>query len=163
MIDLKLILVRQSYWSLLGIYCNSKYYIFISVYLLDCVQHHSYSINLLKHCMVFITYYITRRTSQLHQSLSQVLSLCATISASIKTEKVEGPTICLTFLGIVLDILTMDPSISSEQKSPEQKSSLLTAIHTFCKAKNALNKSCYLSLASHPLHAKWFQQAMSVN
>ena len=53
-----------------------------------------------------------------------MLSLCNRIGAPIKTEKVEGPTTRLTFLGIVLNTITMEASISSERKS-----SLLTAIN----------------------------------
>jgi len=49
-----------------------------------------------------------------HENLSQMLSLCNRIGAPIKTEKVEGPTTCLTFLGIVLNTNTMEASISSK-------------------------------------------------
>ena len=72
-----------------------------------------------------------------HQNLSQMLSLCARIGAPIK---VEGPTARLTFLGIMLDTVIMKASISSEQKS-----SLLTAIHTFCKS-NKCTKRDLLSI-----------------
>ena len=37
-----------------------------------------------------------------------MLSLCARIGGPIKTEKVEGPTTRLKFLGIVLDTVTME-------------------------------------------------------
>ena len=53
-------------------------------------------------------------------------SLCQAIGAPIKEEKVEGPTTSLTFLGIVLDTLSMEASMSVECKT-----SLLTAIHSF--------------------------------
>ena len=55
--------------------------------------------------------------NECHRNLSQMLSLCDRIGASIKTEKV---TTCLTFL---LDTITMEASITTECKS-----SLLTAI-----------------------------------
>ena len=89
--------------------------------------------------MEFITCYITWMTfftagpassNICHQNLSEMLSLCSRIGAPIKTEKVEGPTTCLTFLGIVLDTVTMEASISSERKA-----SLLTAIHSFCSLR----------------------------
>ena len=51
-------------------------------------------------------------------------SLCQAIGAPIKEEKVEGPTTRLTFLGIVLDTVSMEASISVERKT-----SLLTAVH----------------------------------
>ena len=59
-----------------------------------------------------------------------MLSLCDRIGAPIKTENVEGPTTHLTFLGIVLDTVTMEASITTEHKS-----SLLTAIHFICTLK----------------------------
>ena len=64
-----------------------------------------------------------------------MLSLCNRIGASIKTEKVEGPTTRLTFLGIVLDTITMVASISSERKS-----SLLTAINSFRTSKKCTKR-----------------------
>ena len=65
-----------------------------------------------------------------HQHLSKMLSLCSRIGAPIKTEKVKGLTTCLTFLGIVLDTVTVEASISSECKA-----SLLTAICSFCSLR----------------------------
>ena len=61
-----------------------------------------------------------------HHNLSAMKSLCQAIGAPIKEEKVEGPTTRLTFLGIVLDTVSMEASISVERKT-----SLLTAIHSF--------------------------------
>lgn len=65
-----------------------------------------------------------------HHNLSQMLSLCDRIGAPIKTEKVEGPTTRITFLGIVLDTVSMEADISSEYKA-----SLLRAIYFFCTLK----------------------------
>ena len=53
-------------------------------------------------------------------------SLCQAIGAPIKEEKVEGTTTRLTFLGIALDTVSMEASVSVEHKT-----SLLTAIHSF--------------------------------
>ena len=75
-----------------------------------------------------------------------MMSLYEAIGASIKAEKVEGSTTCLTSLGIVLNITSMKPSGSSKCKA-----SLLTAICSFCTL-NARNDSCLL--ASSPLPAK---------
>ena len=90
-----------------------------------------------------------------HQNLSQMLSLCDRISAPIKTEKVEGPTTYLTFLGIVLDTVTMEASILFERKV-----SLLTAIHTFCKANKCTKRDLLsiigkLSFACKVVPAGW--------
>ena len=61
-----------------------------------------------------------------HHNLSAMRSLYQAIGAPIKEEKVEGPTTRLTFLGIVLDTVSMEASISIECKT-----SLLTAIQSF--------------------------------
>ena len=45
-----------------------------------------------------------------------MLSLCRYLNAPVKTSKVEGPTTNLTFLGIVINMNTMQASISMERK-----------------------------------------------
>ena len=63
--------------------------------------------------------------------LWQIIIICVTESGpSLRWKKVEGPTTRLTFLDIVLDTITMEASITTERKS-----SLLTAIHSFCTLK----------------------------
>ena len=49
-------------------------------------------------------------------NLMIMLSLCEHINAPIKPSKIEGPSICLSFLGIVIDITNMQASISEEHK-----------------------------------------------
>jgi len=49
-------------------------------------------------------------------NLSAMFTLCDRINAPIKMSKVEGPTTSLTFLGIRLNTITMEASISSEKK-----------------------------------------------
>ena len=56
-----------------------------------------------------------------------MLSLCNSINAPLKLEKVEGPTTCLTFLGIQIDTITMQASISTDKK----QALLLHALHNF--------------------------------
>ena len=153
-IDLKnafrLIPVRQSDWNLLGIHWKDKYYIdtclpfglrsapFIFNQLADAIHwilQHQYGVHHLLHYLDdFLTAGLAH-SNTCHQNLSQMLSLCDKIGAPIKTEKVEGPTTCLTFLGIVLNTETMEASISSERKE-----SLLTAIHHFCTLKKCTKR-----------------------
>ena len=45
-----------------------------------------------------------------------MLSLCERINAPIKSSKIEGPTTSITFLGIHLDTIAMEASITSERK-----------------------------------------------
>ena len=81
-----------------------------------------------------------------NHNLTAMKSLCQAIGAPIKDEKVEGPTTRLTFLGIILDTVSMEASVSVERKT-----SLLTAIHSFHTfTSNHL-------LANFPLLARCYQ------
>ena len=148
-IDLKnpfqLIPVQQSDWNLLGIHWRDRYYIdtylpfglhsapFLFNQLADTIYwilHQQYGVH---HLLHYLDNFLTAgppNSNACHQNLSYMLSLCNRIGALIKTEKVEGPTARLTFMGIVLDTITMEASISSEWKS-----SLLTAINSFRTSK----------------------------
>ena len=49
-------------------------------------------------------------------NLQVMFSLCEDIQALIKLSKVEGPTTSMTFLGIHLNSITMESSISADRK-----------------------------------------------
>ena len=50
------------------------------------------------------------------QNLNAMLSLCEKINSPVKSSKIEGPSTSLTFLGIHLDTVTMEASITAERK-----------------------------------------------
>ena len=58
------------------------------------------------------------------QNLQTMFALCDKINAPIQMSKVEGPSTTLTFLGIQLDTVTMEASIT-----PEKKLDLLHELH----------------------------------
>ena len=58
------------------------------------------------------------------QNLNSMLALCECINAPIKSSKIEGPSTSITFLGIHLDIITMEASIT-----PECKKALLAELN----------------------------------
>ena len=142
---ISLIPVRQSDWNLLGIHWKDKYYIdtcppfglrsapFLFNQLANAIHwilQQQYGIH---HLLHYLDDFLTAgpaNSNTCQQNLSYMLSLCNKIGAPIKAEKVEGPATRLTFLGIVLDTVTMEASISSERKT-----ALLTAIHSFCASK----------------------------
>ena len=146
----RLIPIQQSDWNLLGIHWRDRYYIdtclpfglysasFLFNQLADTIYwilHQQYGVC---HLLHYLDNFLTAgppNSNACHQNLSYMLSLCSRIGARIKTEKVEGPTTRLTFLGIVLDTITMEASISSEQKS-----SLLTAINSFRTSKKCTKR-----------------------
>ncbi len=50
------------------------------------------------------------------ESMSTMLEVCSRLGAPVKPEKVEGPSTTLTFLGIQLDSVSMQASITAERK-----------------------------------------------
>ena len=50
------------------------------------------------------------------QNLQAMFTLCEKINAPIKMSKVEGSTTTLTFLGIQINTVTMEASITPEKK-----------------------------------------------
>ena len=146
----QLIPVQQSDWNLLGIHGRDRYYIdtclpfgrrlapFLFNQLSDAIHwilHQQYGV---RHLLHYLDDFLTAgppNSNACHQNLSYMLSLCNRTGAPIKIEKVEGPTTCLIFLGIVLDTIAMEASISSEQKS-----SLLTAINSFRTSKKCTKR-----------------------
>ena len=61
-----------------------------------------------------------------------MLSLCRKINAPVKP-KIEGPTTCLTFLGILIDTSTMTASITDERKQDLLSSLLQHSKYTKCQ------------------------------
>ena len=130
-IDLKnafrLIPVRQKDWNLLGIYWKSKYYIdtclpfglrsapFLFNQLADAIHwilKNNYEVHHLLHYLDDFLTAGSADSNACNHNLTAMKSLCQAIRASIKNEKVEGPTTRLTFLGIVLDTVSTEASIS---------------------------------------------------
>ena len=74
------------------------------------------------------------------QSLNAMLTLCNILNVPIKPSKVEGPTTLLTFLGIHLNTIAMEASITSERKQSLLQE--LSALH----ARNKCTKRELLSL-----------------
>ena len=69
-----------------------------------------------------------------------MLSLCQKINAPVKLTKVEGPSTNITFLGIVINTVTMTASISSERKQE-----LLSALQSMIERRKC-TKQQLLSL-----------------
>ena len=153
-IDLKnafhLIPVRQEDWNLLGIYWQNEYYIdtclpfglhsapFLFNQLADAIHWILQNNCDVYHLLHYLDDFLTAGPADSHtryHNLSAMKSLCHAIGAPIKEEKVEGPTTRITFLGIVLDIMSMEASISQERKT-----SLLTAILSFHSLKKCTKR-----------------------
>ena len=99
------------------------------------ILHQQYGV---RHLLHYLDDFLTAgppNSNASHQNLSYMLSLCNRTGTPIKTEKVEGPTTRLIFLGIVLDTIAMEASISSEWKL-----SLLTAINSFRTSKKCTKR-----------------------
>ena len=142
-IDLKhafrLIPVQQSDWNLLGIHGRDRYYID------TCLPFGRRSAPLINLPTLFTGYYINSMGFVIRYTTWTIFSLqalpipthaiktcltCCLFATELAHEKVEGPTTRLIFLGIVLNTITMEASISTKRKS-----SLLTAINSFRTSK----------------------------
>ena len=80
-------------------------------------------------------------------NLNSMLSLCERINAPIKLSKIEGPSTSITFLGIQLDTITMEASIT-----PQCKYAILAELNQLyrrcgCKKRELLSLIGKLSFA----------------
>ena len=158
-IDLKdafrLIPVRPTDWNLLGIHWQQNYYIDTCLpfglrsapYLfnrfssaLHWILEHNYGVQ---HLLHYLDDFFTAGPADsdvCEHSLNAMLTLCNILNVPIKPSKVEGPTTSLTFLGIHLNTITMEASITSERKQSLLQE--LSALH----ARNKCTKRELLSL-----------------
>ena len=131
---------------MLGIYWQNEYYIdtclplapFLFNQLADEIHwilQNNYDVY---HLLHYLDDFLTAGPADsdiCYHNLSAMKSLCHAIGAPIKEEKVEGPTMRITFLGIMLDTMSMEASISQERKT-----SLLTAILSFHSLKKCTKR-----------------------
>jgi len=86
-------------------------------------------------------------TNVYYNNLTTMLFLCERINAPIKPSKVEGPSTSLTFLGIHLNTVTMEASITLEWKQALLFE--LLQLRYQCKfTKRALNWEAFILLQS---------------
>ena len=142
-IDLKdafrLIPINPSDWNLLGIHWRNKFYIDTCLpfglrsapYLFNRLSRaihwiltNNYGVHHLVHYLdEFLTAGPTD-SAVCVQNLNAMLSVCEQINAPVKSSKIEGPSTSITFLGIHLNIVTMEANITAERKE-----SLLQELH----------------------------------
>ena len=158
-IDLKnafrLIPVHPNDWNLLGICWSNKFYIdtclpfglrsapFIFNQLsvaIHWILQHTYSVSHLLHYLDDFFTAGAPDTSECQNNLEAMLSVCQNTNAPVKLTKVEGPSTSITFLGIVINTITMTASISSERKQE-----LLSALQSMIECRKC-TKQQLLSL-----------------
>ena len=158
-IDLKnafrLIPVHPNDWNLLGICWRNKFY--IDTYLpfglrsapflfnqlsvaIHWILQHKYSVCHLLHYLDDFFTAGAPDSSECQNNLEAMLSLCQKINGPVKLTKVEGPSTNITFLGIVINTVTMTASISSERKQE-----LLSALQSMIERRKC-TKQQLLSL-----------------
>ena len=134
-IDLKdafrLIPVNPLDWNLLGIHWRGKFYIDTCLpfglrsapYLFNRLSQaihwiltNNYGVQ---HLLHYLDDFLTAGPADspvCSQNLNAMLTLCQNINAPVKTSKIEGQSTSITFLGIHLDTVTMEASITVERK-----------------------------------------------
>ena len=123
--------VRPQDWNLLGIKWRGKFYIdtclpfglrsapFLFNQLADAIHwslQHNYNV---RHVLHYLNDFFTAGSpgsTECADNLQSMLSLCTIINAPVKSSKIEGPSIRITFLGIVIDTDEMTAGISLERK-----------------------------------------------
>ena len=168
-LNFRLIPVHPSQWNLSGICRKSRFYVDTCLpfglrlipYLFNrlCEAIHWILVNKYSahHLLHYLDDFLTAGLPELpicSSNLNSMLSLCEHINSPIKSSKIEGPSTFITFLGIQLDTIAMEASIT-----PESKEALLVAN---CTGIIDVRKgSCSLLLVNSLLHAKWYHQAGS--
>lgn len=146
--------VSKEDWPLLGIYWRGNYYIDKCLpfglrsapYLfnllasgLEWILIHNYGLEWLLHYLDDLFTAGPPGTNICHRNMRCMLSLCSHVNAPVKPEKVEGPSTLITFLGILLDTVAMQASITLERKAEiVQALSELRGKHT-CTKKQLLS------------------------
>ena len=134
-IDLKdafrLIPINPSDWNLLGIHWRGKFYVDTCLpfglrsapYLFNRLSQmihwiltNNYEVQ---HLLYYLDDFLTAGPADspvCSRNLNAMLTLCQNINAPVKTSKIEGPSTSITFLGIHLNTVTMEASITAERK-----------------------------------------------
>ena len=134
-IDLKdafrLIPVHPSQWNLLGICWKTRFYIdtclpfglrsapYLFNRLSEAIQWILTNNYGVRHLLHYLDDFLTAgppASSICNRNLNSMLSLCERINAPVKSSKIEGPSTAITFLGIHLDTVAMEASITPERK-----------------------------------------------
>ena len=123
--------VRPADWNFLGIYWKHNFYIdtclpfklrsapylfnhFFSA--LHWILPHNYGVEYLLHYLDDFFIAGPVNSDECEQNLNFMVTLCRKLNVPIKPSKVEGPATSLTFLGIHLNTISMEASITSERK-----------------------------------------------
>ena len=125
----RLIPVHPSQWSLLGICCKTRFYVDTCLpfglrsapYLFNRLSEaiHWILVNKygVRHLLHYLDDFITAEPPDsltCSYNLDSMLLLCKCINAPIKSSKIVGPSTSITFLGIHLDTIAMEASITPE-------------------------------------------------
>ena len=144
--------VRPQDWHYLGIHWEGAYYIdkclpfglrsapYLFNLLAEAIEWiaiHNYGADQLIHYLDDFFTAGPPASQSCHENMRRILALCEHVNAPVKSEKVEGPTTTLTFLGIQLDSLTMQASITADRKD-ELLRELRSVVHRYTCTKQEL-------------------------
>ena len=111
------LLVQTQYY----IACNTIYWIL----------QHKYHICYLLHYLDNFFTASSPNLSECSNNLKIMLTLCKHINKPVKSSKIEGPSTHLSFLGIIINTVNIQASISEERK--QDLLSLLLSFKSHCK------------------------------
>ena len=147
--------VRKEDWHLLGIHWKGSFYVDKCLpfglrsapYLfnqlaqgIEWILKTNYKVT---HLIHYLANFLTAGPPQsdlCSQHMATMLSVCNTLGAPVKPEKVEGPATTITFLGVQLDTVEMTASIT-----PDRRQDLLTDLQRI-RSAHTCTKQRLLSL-----------------
>ena len=127
--------VRPADWELLGILWKGKYYVdkclpfglrsapFLFNRVSEAIEwslKHNHNVKNVVHYLDDFFTVGEMGSSACEESMNKMFTLCETLGAPLKKEKIEGPTTCITFLGIELDSASMVARLPADRKAELQ-------------------------------------------
>lgn len=127
--------VRPSDWELLGILWKGKYYVdkclpfglrsapFLFNQVSEAIEWSLKCNHNVRNVVHYLDDFFTvggSGSNACQENMNKMVTLCETLGAPLKEEKMEGPTTCITFLGIELDSHSMVARLPADRKSELQ-------------------------------------------
>ena len=149
--------VRPSDWELLGIQWKGNYYVdkclpfglrsapFLFNQVSEAIEWSLQCNHNVRNTVHYLDDFFTvggSGTNACQENMNKMVTLCETLGAPLKEEKMEGPTTCITFLGIELDSHSMVARLPADRKSELQPEGALSKI----RSKKKCTKREHLSL-----------------
>ena len=146
--------VRPTDWELLGILWKGKYYVdtclpfglrsapFLFNRVSEAIEwslKYNHDVHDVIHYLDDFFTVGKSGTNICEQNMKKMVALCKQLGAPLKEEKIEGPTTCITFLGIELDSTSMVARLPADRKLELQDTLLMIRARKKCTKRELLS------------------------